>query len=410
MLVNHMRFDPTEPRLRPHDSLRGGRRLNAPPIAVTSDYAKRAAAAGDRTGDRLAAHDRRGSTLGEFGSWWVAHLLACVPEILRRWCREPPSALVLEPVSPAVTPFESFTVIQRRQRCERRVGYFHADRRTGTAAANLSRAWRQQRTVAIRVPSELLLTRRLTLPPMAERELASDLRNRLDSLTPFQPDEVFWSWRVARDKAANNMLAVTVSLIPRASLEPGFTALVRAGIVPTRLEVVLSGQDAEVIRLAEPRNRGSAGRHVSAVAVAFCAITAAVALVGPFIRQEMRIAALDTAIAELQPRAAQAEVLRQRVSSDAAASQAIAAEEARLGDALHALAALAHILPDDTYLNKLTLQQGQLTISGRSARPARLITALAANSAMRNPTFAAPVTRADGDSADQFVIRATLAP
>ena len=54
--------------------------------------------------------------------------------------------------------------------------------------------------------------------------------------------------------------------------------------------------------------------------------------------------------------------------------------------------------------------KGQLTISGRSARPATLITALAANSAMRNPAFAAPVTRADGESADQFVIRATLAP
>ena len=73
------------------------------------------------------------------------------------------------------------------------------------------------------------------------------------------------------------------------------------------------------------------------------------------------------------------------------------------------LAALTGILPDDTYLESLTLQHRRLAVTGRSARAARLIGLLAANPVIRNPAFAAPVTRAP-EGGDEFAIRAEVGP
>ncbi|HYZ64615.1 MAG TPA: PilN domain-containing protein, partial [Acetobacteraceae bacterium] len=66
-------------------------------------------------------------------------------------------------------------------------------------------------------------------------------------------------------------------------------------------------------------------------------------------------------------------------------------------------------LPDDTYLYELSLRDRVLTVSGQSAAAARLIPLLAADPAVRNPAFAAPVTRNETTGAESFSIRAEIA-
>ncbi len=74
------------------------------------------------------------------------------------------------------------------------------------------------------------------------------------------------------------------------------------------------------------------------------------------------------------------------------------------------LATVTELLPDDTVLTEFSLHQGKLGISGQSPAAAQLIPALAASPTFRNPTFAAPVTRAPDGHTDQFVIHAELTP
>jgi general secretion pathway protein L len=303
-----------------------------------------------------------------------------------------------------------YRIMRRHRGHERPVGVFHPER--SNAAADLvrpSRTKREKCAVTVRVPAQLALRRQVPLPSAFEREFGSQLRERLSSLTPFRPDEVFWSWRIDRRDQANDLLQVTVCLIPRASLDPGFTALLRAGIAPARIEFGPIGGAAEVIEL--PHAPGRAGTERSArFALAFCGALAVVALALPFIRQAIRADIVDTAIAALEPRVAEAEALQQRMSGDAAGAEAVAAEEARDGDTLRALATLTDILPDDAHLDKLAIQGRQVTMSGESARAARLIARIAANPSVRDPRFTAPVVRAEGQAAERFVIHAELAP
>ena len=81
-----------------------------------------------------------------------------------------------------------------------------------------------------------------------------------------------------------------------------------------------------------------------------------------------------------------------------------------MGDPLRVLADLTDILPDDTSLIELSLRDRALSIAGQSAAAARLIPALAADPAIRNPAFAAPVTRNELSGIEDFSIRAEVAP
>ena len=136
----------------------------------------------------------------------------------------------------------------------------------------------------------------------------------------------------------------------------------------------------------------------------------AVALLAvPVIQQARAISAAEDRVAALRPQVATVDALRRRVAANQSGANLFSAEASRIGSPLRALAAVTAALPDDTYLTSFTMRERRMSLSGRSAGAARLISALSADPDLRDPAFDAPVTRA-GDKLDLFSIRVTLAP
>jgi general secretion pathway protein L len=185
-----------------------------------------------------------------------------------------------------------------------------------------------------------------------------------------------------------------------------FAALERIGIVPTAIEAMNGGVPRR-IDLSPP---SSDHRRALAAAAVVVLILAATAAAMPFVTQSLAMHAVQTDIAALNPQLMQVEALRRSLIAGAVGSDVIAAERARNGDALQVLATITDLMPDDTVLDDLALRQGKLEISGRSLAAARLISAMATDPILRNPSFAAPVTRTPDGKADSFVIRAELVP
>ena len=86
-------------------------------------------------------------------------------------------------------------------------------------------------------------------------------------------------------------------------------------------------------------------------------------------------------------------------------TELIATARNQVGSPLQSIALLTEMLPDDTHLSQLTIRQRKLSITGRSAGAARLISALAGSPLLQNPSFAAPVIRAETNGAETFSIR-----
>jgi len=335
--------------------------------------------------------------LRDFVLWWARQVRALLPPLLLPDIDRADALLVT--VQPAYV-----TLTLRRRGRETPLGQFPLAGNSPPAALR-----RRPRRVILRLGPGTLLERPVVLPLAAERDLERVLGYEMDRLTPFAAADVVWQAAVAQRDRAQRRLTVRLSLAPRGALLPALDMLARIGITPTCLEAAApDGSPRRIALAAAPARR--AGFPLLATAGGAVAALAAAALLTPFITQSLARDATDRAIAALAPRVARVEALRKHLVEGAAGVDALAAEQARTGDVLQVLAAVTQLMPDDTVLTEFSLHQGKLGVSGQSPAAARLIPALAADPGFRNPTFAAPVTRAPDGHTDQFVIHAELAP
>jgi general secretion pathway protein L len=337
-------------------------------------------------------------------AWWWHQMLSLLPERARTWQDGRSNLLIVEPADAS-----AIMLSRRRGKRDRTLGRFMLND-AGAIAQAVRTSGRPDRIV-LRAPRIGALEHSVALPLAAERGVGQVLLHDMDRMTPFSADEVLWDWAVERRDRARGRLHVRLTLIPRAAIDPLLRRLTEAGIAPTVIET--SAGAGGLRRLAVAQDSGHRQnwqrRGIQAAATA-CALLAMMAVALPFVLQGRAIARTDRQIAALQPVVAEAGALRRRIAGEATGANAVVAERARVGDAVAALAAITDILPDTTFLSEFSLAERQIAMSGQSSEAARLISALSSDPAIRNPSFAAPVTRGPANGADLFSIHAELAP
>jgi general secretion pathway protein L len=334
--------------------------------------------------------------------WWARQMRALLPQSLLPDVSQADALLVAADGMPDAPRIR---LSLRRRRRETPLGNFDlADGRLRAAAM----AMRQRpRRVVLRPDPAAVLERKILLPLAAEHDVARVLRYEMDRFTPFTAEQVVWSSRIGRRDRTAGRLELCLSLMPTSLLLPVLTALEDIGLRVNAIETESRSGEPVCIDLVPP---SPGRRRLLAMASGAAVALALVAFATPFVAQSRALGAVEVGIAALQPRIAQVETLRRRVAAGSAGNDVIAAEHARVGDALQVLATVTELLPDDTVLADLSLRQGKLSISGRSRAAPQLIPAMAAEPTLHNPSFAAPVTRTPDGKADTFVIRAELNP
>jgi general secretion pathway protein L len=350
--------------------------------------------------------------LNELIAWWLERMRELLPARLLREQAGPRQALIVtaeddfDPENPADP--STISLARRRRTRELPVGRFTLDE-PGRRAARAALGNRDRGVpVILRLQPDNLLEREVVLPLAAERDLAQVLHYEMDRFSPFAADEVFWTFAISRRDRASGRVFALVSLAPKARLEGLIAALNEIGVAPSLLEAPLPGGSVRQIGLGQPDVRRDRLRRLALVgAGALCAAFALAVVAVPFVRQSGELAELDARIASLKPGVARAETLRKQMASESSGADALASETARVGDMLQALAALTDLLPDDTFLNALTVRARKLTMDGQSAAANKLIAALSTDPVIKDATFAAPVTRTVSGE-DAFSIRAEL--
>ena len=336
-------------------------------------------------------HVESACMLSEFASWYMARVGEFLPGVLSGRAHPQPNSLVV--VVDQLCGPASFTFCLRERGKE-----------TPMALPPGGRSWPD---VVVRLRRGALLERVVNLPLAAEAGLTRVLGFEMDRYTRFSVAEVYWSSLVISRSHDQGRLLARLLLLPRTSLAALLEQLAVCGVVPTAVEG--SGLDGGLRRLSL-RDDGAEGERGSWSLLAACVLAGVLGLATaglPFLRQHWAAEAIEARIAALQPAVTEADALRRRLLDQAAGSDAIAAEEVRLGEPLQALSALTELLPDDTFLTGLALHLRQVTIDGSSGSAARLIGLLSADPVIRNAAFAAPVTRGD-DGRDVFSIKAEV--
>ena len=338
--------------------------------------------------------------LDEAVRWWAQQMRSLLPSAGQT--EDDAALLRVTPGAPA-----EFEVTARRRRVRTRLGMLRQGQ--PDARAVLDRV-RTAGPVVLEVPAAMLLEQDASLPLAAEADLGAVLRHEMDRLTPFQAEDLFWSWRVVSRNRAAGRLLVRLAMLPKASVQPWLQAVSGLGLKPAWLEAGGAGGVPRRIGLVAPGLRASSRRPVVAIMAWGCGALAVLAVALPFVLQQRAMDDAEQRIAASQPKVSAVETLRRRVNAASSGAQIYIAERQRTGDALAALAAVTQALPDDTYLTEFAMRARSLTLTGRSDGAVRLIGLLSDAPGLVNPSFAAPVMRMVGDHGDEFTIKADLGP
>ena len=341
--------------------------------------------------------------LRDFFYWWFSQLRELLPQVLRRSLPTTADATVITPISPQM---DRIAVGLRRGGREAPLGQFVV------GAADLAELPHSpSKPAVLRLQHDDVLAKTLVLPLAAERELDQALLFEMDRETPFKPDEIYWNHRVEAVDRQRGRLLVRLVLAPKSRLAALLEPLGKAGVVPVRAEVA-DGPDAGFwLPLDSERHPadGLTRRMLKPLALC-CALLALAAIVTPFVRQSITMSKLDQSLAAGRAAAAEADRLHKEIARLAGSAEIIVKEREKVGQPLLVLAAATRVLPDDSYLTEMQLQQRKLTMSGRSAAAANLIGAVAVDAEFHNPTFAAPVTRIEALRQEIFTIVTEVAP
>ena len=329
--------------------------------------------------------------LPELITWWTRQMGDLFAPVLNGARTRLPDALLL-------TPGPDGIAIARRRRGRTALPATVTDDGLRTALA------RRRENLVLSLSSPMLI-REATLPAAALGGLDRVLRYEMDRLTPFGPDDVYFSHRLLSVDRARSTLQVELAVLPRARVLPILDRLTYAGARPDVLEA--PGPDGLVRRIGiTTRDAAKLARDrlLTRLTAMLCGALAVAVVAVPLLRQSLALAEVEAQISLLRPRVDQVETLRKRIAASTAGAGKIAAARTQAGAVLEILAVLTQTVPDDTWLTNLSLRQRSLVLEGHSAAATKLLAAIGAQPRFRDPSFAAPVLRAE-NGGEVFTVR-----
>lgn len=317
-----------------------------------------------------------------FLRWWLAELAALVPSgLMAPLLRRPPSVVVDLTETAAVISIPAGGGGGRTVHCA--IGEMPALGLSGPAQA------------IVALSPDQVLIRAIDLPLAAEPRLRTVLEFELDRQTPFLPDQVYFDHQVVERRPGEGRLTAELAVVPRLVVDQAVTLSRGWGLEPVAVGV--SGEGGGGPRfdfLPTARTAQSSQRKLGTV---LTLVALALVLAGAMLwhgRRESVLEALAADLASARQEARISEQLRQRLD-EAFARNRFLAERQRQVRAIHVLAEITRLLPDDSWLFEAELSGQDGRIVGYSPSASPLIPLFAQSPLFADARFRAPLIQGD---------------
>lgn len=261
-------------------------------------------------------------------------------------------------------------------------------------------------SMVVRVP--------VSLPLAAAGQLRQALQFEVDRQTPFSLADVAFDARALQvDPAAKTLLAELI-VVPQARLRP---LLIRAEVLGIPLQGVdvadVDGRPAGVNLLPSdarwaPVSRWRRRNLVLAISVLVIVVFAGIISIK---RQDARAEALEAELSRTRADVRLVAAQRQQLADYSEAARQLRALRDRRTSVTSVQNALAERLPDNAWIERITIEGDQLQLSGQSTQATRLVSALQDSPLWRDVTMSGAVA-ADGGtgSGERYTLGLRLTP
>ena len=267
---------------------------------------------------------------------------------------------------------------------------------------------------ALLLSQDQVLIRSLTLPLAAEENLREVLSFEMDKQTPFTADQVYYDFVITDRSSVNRTLSAQLFVAPRDIVDNALATFAAAGIQPDL--IATHGPDdkpEESINLLPDHMRSNRGTLVhwanaALAALAILLITTAIAL--PLVQKNQLIRSLETDV-QAATAAAQASIqLRQEVEKLVEGSGYLVNKKQSEPTIVRLLDEMSGIIPDHTWVNRIDIGGGEISLQGQSAAAAGLIALIEASPSFGAAQFRSPVTQVIRTDQERFHLSADILP
>ncbi|MDF1486405.1 PilN domain-containing protein [Ramlibacter sp. H39-3-26] len=268
---------------------------------------------------------------------------------------------------------------------------------------------------AMEVPDDRVLWRRLTMPSMPAAEVANAVALEADNASPFAREETALGYIVATE-AGQRGLRVDLALASRRQIdqymlvqrkEPGS---IMAALPPEAWAIAQDGRPVVLSGFGEAlRARLDArGRRIGYGLLAVAVVLVLAIMLTPVIQLRHRaieaVNRFDDLVARTQPIVQQRSELAQGNEQLADVGTILAVRI----DPLRIMERLTQVLPDDTYLQSVSIQGLKITMSGQTANAAALMQLLSSQPDFHDVKAPSAATRPLGAPKETFNIELKL--
>lgn len=345
------------------------------------------------------------SPVPRFLRWWGGELRACLPVRWRHRFHVAERAVLLR------RDGDAYAVSLQQGSALEELGRIPALPAEGLPAALnglLDEDFREVRRILL-VPPDAVLRRTLHLPAAALENLAGVIGFELDRQTPFRAEQVHHDSRVLPHAADARQIPVQLGLVTRERMARELADV--DGLASTLSAV--DSADAAGARAgfnflpAELRARRA---HTFAWLMGGLALATLFFLwLGMSRIIDNRADAIVRLTAEVEAQRDEARaVTRLRDELDAAVAGAnfLAVEKLDQPSMLLLLDELTRKLPDDTFIERLSVTRGELTLAGQSGQAPKLVELLQDSVTFRSPSLSGPIQPDSRTGKDRFNIAA----
>lgn len=253
----------------------------------------------------------------------------------------------------------------------------------------------------------------VSLPIAAAGHVREALRYEIDRQTPFSANEVAWDARVVDVDAAAAAVTAHLVVVPNARLAPRLAMVASAGIGLQAVDVAdAAGQPGGVNLLphaarVQPVNRWRQ-RNLLLAAISGALLLAAAAV--SLQRERARGEALEASLAKARVEGRRIAAQRQRLTDLTDGARRIAAMRNHRAPLATLLNDLAQRMPGNSYIDRLTVQGGQMQLTGMTTQSTRLVPALQGSVLWRDVAISGVVAADSGRGGERYTLAMRLSP
>lgn len=349
-----------------------------------------------------------------FFLWWTAELVTFLPESWRESAQDHTDDLLLaiqgDEISARLFKAGRWIEVARRP-----LPTVDSPAQSAAIREVITQARQSARQpVSLAIPLRQVVQREVQLPLAAEEALRNVLQFELDRYTPFRADQVYFDARVVNRSVPLGQIGVRMAVAPRALVDAALERLRRAQVAVSAVVVqddLKSGEPALNLLPPEQRARRGLGLGQLNTVLLFLVVALGLAAIAlPIVIKRQASIELIPLVERADRQTAAVERLRDRVQAAQAQYNLLIQKKQRHPSTILLLDELTRLLPDDTWVQQLSLNGTNLQIQGDTGSSSKLIGLIENSHILRGANFLAPLTKGQGTNSEHYQLGAEVRP